>query len=161
MSIAPVAEALRTEIIGQPRFLNKGNNRLHKFFCIPGHIADADFEPITPQMSQAQLVQMPFRRKDLEPVELEAEHIVDRDSPQADGLPGDSLAVLEPGVTKVLRWTPESMAEMADRLKGSQVTLLYEEIDMLTLAAGLIKWDLFYEKIFQLLLNSPADSREI
>ena len=108
-------------------------------------------------MPQAQLVLVATEGENVHLIELQRADRIDIDPTQADHLPCDPLAVLESGVPEITRWATELMTEDANGLHGGEISLLYPQIDMLTLSAGLIKWHLLYEKIVKLLTNAPTD----
>ena len=112
-------------------------------------------------MPYTQLVGVSRARQDTELGNVEQLDLLGRRGGKRQGLPGNALAVLEPGVAEVAHLTAEPPGQPLERLECRQIPLLDLEVDVLALATGAVERHLLHDEVLQARPDDASDSRKL
>ena len=123
-------------------------------------IAYKDAKAIAAQMARFEFVRVSRDLQDADAVAFEVGESIAANIRHRNPLPGDGVAILEPGGADFVVGDAEASGNLALEVLRPHRALFDPEIDVIAAAAGLVSGDFFDLEIFRLLLDRAANAGE-
>lgn len=133
------AESLRAVVIGRTVPLEPDQRLAHLVDPIGLRVPEPEREPVAPQVAGAQLVAVPGRAEHPDPRQVQPGDAVRIAVLDAQGLSADPARVLHTGKSHVARLHAQRPGHVADHPPRGQPVLLDANVEVIAVAAGLVR----------------------